>query len=158
MILILRVHIWGNQIFPILLPSSPPSQSWTVDTREEGILLLWYAKFWTCNPNVASEIMTHQSSESFYQFIFVYFFVMYSELSPQILVLMQKWQPVWSSAAVPHMIQGSMCCVFRDALFYMSVVLQLLFELLLPLYHLEPFWSFSPDISSKSGFCLKNCR
>lgn len=29
---------------------------------------------------------------------------------------------MWSSAAVAHLPQGSMCCVFRDALLHTSVI------------------------------------
>ncbi len=46
-----------------------------------------------------------------------------SELYPPFPVL--SWQerhPVWSSAAVAHLLQGLMCCVFRDGILHISVV------------------------------------
>ncbi len=45
------------------------------------------------------------------------------ELYPPFPVL--SWQerhPVWSSAAVAHLLQGSMCCVFRDSILHTLVV------------------------------------
>ncbi len=45
------------------------------------------------------------------------------ELYPQFPVL--SWQerhPVWSSAAVAHLLQGSMCCAFRDGILHTLVV------------------------------------
>ncbi len=45
------------------------------------------------------------------------------ELYPPFPVL--SWQqrhPVWSSAAVAHLLQGSMCCVFRDGILHTLVI------------------------------------
>ncbi len=45
------------------------------------------------------------------------------ELYPPFPVL--RWQerhPVWSSAAVAHLLQGSTCCVFRDAILHTLVI------------------------------------
>ncbi len=50
-------------------------------------------------------------------------FVSLCELYPPCPVL--NWQerhPVGSSAAVAHLLQGSMCCVFRDGILHISVV------------------------------------
>ncbi len=49
--------------------------------------------------------------------------VILCELYPPFPVL--NWQerhPVWSSAAVAHLLQGSTCCVFRDGILYTLVV------------------------------------
>ncbi len=49
--------------------------------------------------------------------------VILCELYPPCPVL--SWQerhPVWSSAAVAHLLQGSTCCVFRDGILYTLVV------------------------------------
>ncbi len=46
------------------------------------------------------------------------------ELQPQFPALSwQEWHPVWSSAAVAYLLQGLMCCAFRDALLHTSVYL-----------------------------------
>ncbi len=34
-----------------------------------------------------------------------------------------QWHPVWSSAAVAHLLQGSTCCAFRDGILYTLVVM-----------------------------------
>ncbi len=45
------------------------------------------------------------------------------ELYPPCPVLIwQERHPVWSSAAVAHLLQGSTCCVFRDGILHILVV------------------------------------
>ncbi len=45
------------------------------------------------------------------------------ELYPPCAVLIrQERHPVWSSAAVAHLLQGSTCCVFRDGFLQILVV------------------------------------
>ncbi len=45
------------------------------------------------------------------------------ELYPPFPVLSwQEQHPVWSSAAVDHLLQGSTCCVFRDGILHTLVV------------------------------------
>ncbi len=49
--------------------------------------------------------------------------VILSELYPPFPVLSrQERNPVWSSAAVAHLFQGSTCCAFRDGILHMLVV------------------------------------
>ncbi len=49
--------------------------------------------------------------------------VILCELYPPLSVLSwQEQHPVWSSAAVVHLLQGSMCCAFRDGLLHTLVV------------------------------------
>ncbi len=49
--------------------------------------------------------------------------VILCELYPPCAVLIwQERHPVWSSAAGAHLLQGSMCCVFRDGILQILVV------------------------------------
>ncbi len=38
------------------------------------------------------------------------------------VLIWQERHPVWSSAAVTHLLQGSTCCAFRDGILHTSVV------------------------------------
>jgi len=77
---------------------TPPSSAWTVDTRQDGSMLL------CCLP----QILTLPSLRLF----FCPIFVSPCELYPQFPIFSwQEWHSVWSSAAVAHLLQGSMCCV-----------------------------------------------
>ncbi len=81
-----------------------------------------YAKFWPYHLNVAAEIETHQTSNVFPIF-YCPILVSLCELLPPFPVL--SWQErhsVWSSAAVAHLLQGSMCCAFRDGILLTLVV------------------------------------
>ncbi len=60
---------------------------------------------------------------------------------------------MWSSAAVAHLLQGSMCCVFRDAPLHTSVVMSALLSYCC-LYQLKPVWPFSSDLWN---FRPQNC-
>ncbi len=42
--------------------------------------------------------------------------------SLRFLFLADDRHPVWSSAAGAHLLQGSMCCVFRDSILHILVV------------------------------------
>ncbi len=61
-----------------------------------------YAKFWRYHLNVAAEI------EKF--------------LPPFPFLSWQERHPVWSSAAVAHLLQCSTCCVFRDGVLHTLIV------------------------------------
>ncbi len=79
-----------------------------------------YAKFWSYHLNVAAEIKTHQTRQRFSIF-YCPILVSLCELYFPVL----SWQerhPVWSSAAVAHLLQGSTCCAFRDGSLHTLVV------------------------------------
>ncbi len=81
-----------------------------------------YAKFWPYHLNVAAEVETHQTRQRFSIF-YCPIMVSLCELYPPCAVL--SWQerhPVWSSAAGAHLLQGSMCCVFRDGVLQILVI------------------------------------
>ncbi len=59
--------------------------------------------------------------------------------SLRFLFLADDQHPVWYSAAVDYLLQGSMCCAFRDGVLHTLVITSVitwLFELLLPFYNL----------------------
>ncbi len=75
-----------------------------------------YAKFWPYHLNVTAEIETHQTRQ-----IFSNLLLSNSDEPVQIVASVSCWQvrhPVWSSAAVAHLLQGSTCCVFRDGILH----------------------------------------
>ncbi len=80
-----------------------------------------YAKFWPCHLNVAAEIETLQTRQHFSNLLL-------SNLGEPVWIVASVsccWQerhPVWSSAAVAHLLQGSTCCAFRDGILHTLVV------------------------------------
>ncbi len=74
-----------------------------------------YAKFWPYHLNVTAEIETHQTRQRFSNLLLSRLWWVLCELYPPFPVL--NWQerhPVWSSAAVAHLLQGSnVLCVQR---------------------------------------------
>ncbi len=82
-----------------------------------------YAKFWPYHLNVAAVIETRQTRQRFSNLLWSNFGEPVWIVASVLLVL--SWQerhPVWSSAAVAHLLQGSMCCAFRDGILYTLVV------------------------------------
>ncbi len=76
----------------------------------------------TLHLNVGAEIKTHQTRQRFTIFCCPVL-VSLCELYPPCAVLIwQERHPVWSSAAGVHLLQGSMCCVFRDGILQILVV------------------------------------
>ncbi len=70
----------------------------------------------------AAEIKTHQTRQRFPIF-YCPVLVILCELYPPCAVLIwPERHPVWSSAAGVHLLQGSMCCVFRDGILQILVV------------------------------------
>ncbi len=100
-----------------------PPPAWTVETRQDGSMLsCFYTKLWPFHLNVAAEIETHQTRQRFPIF-YCPVLVSLCELYPLFPVLIwQERHPVWSSAAVDHLLQGSMCCAFRDGILHNLVV------------------------------------
>ncbi len=83
--------------------------------------------FFTPNSDPTSECRSRNRDSSdqatFLQSSIVQFWWVLCELYPRVAVL--SWQerhPVWSSAAEAHLLQGSMCCVFRDGILHTLVV------------------------------------
>ncbi len=80
-----------------------------------------YTKFWPYHLNFAAEIETHQTRERFPN-------LLWSNFGEPVLILASvfcSWQerhPVWSSAAVSHLLQGLTCCAFRDDILHNLVV------------------------------------
>lgn len=69
---------------------------------------------------------------------------LFNHLLPQFPVLCwQEWNPVWSFAAIAHLLQVYICCAFKECENFNNWI----FDLLLPFYHFEPVWPFSTDIN-----------
>ncbi len=77
----------------------------------------------TLHLNVAAEIETHQTRQTFSTIFYCPVLVILCELYPPCAVLIwPERHPVWSSAAGVHLLQDSMCCVFRDGILQILVV------------------------------------
>ncbi len=102
---------------------TPPPPAWTVETRQDGSMLSCSLhQILTLHLNVAAEIKTHQTRQRFSIF-YCPVLVILCELYPPCAVLIwPERHPVWSSAAGVHLLQGSMCCVFRDGILQILVV------------------------------------
>ncbi len=101
---------------------TPPPPAWTVETRQDGSCFnVLHTKFWLYHLNVAAEIETHQTGNVFPIF-YCPILVSLCELYPPCPVLIwQERHPVWFSAAVAHLLQGSTCCAFRDGILHTLV-------------------------------------
>ncbi len=98
---------------------TPPPPAWTAETRQDDPCFhVLYTKFWPDHLNIAAEIETRQFSNlllsSFVDPVWIVSSVSCSYLTGA--------APVWSSAAGAHLLQGSMCCVFRDDILQILVV------------------------------------
>ncbi len=76
---------------------TPPPTAWTIEIRQDGSML-------SCSSDQAT----------FFQSSIVT--IAFPVLS------WQERHPVWSSAAVAHLLQGSTCCAFRDGILHTLVV------------------------------------
>lgn len=93
-----------QEIIPHII--TPLAAAWTFDTRHGGSTL-------SCclNPVLTPECIT-KTRQHFPNLLLTNFFLHKFILS---FLFRQEWNPVWSSAAVAHVLQGSTSRIFRDA-------------------------------------------
>ncbi len=82
-----------------------------------------YAKFWPYHLNVAAEIETHQTRQHFSNLLLSNFGEPVWIVATVSCLSWQERHPVWSSAAVAHLLQGLACCAFREGILYTLVVM-----------------------------------
>ncbi len=102
---------------------TPPPPAWTVETRQDGSMLSWSLRQILTLPSEYRSRNRDSSDQAFFQSSIVQFLWACVILLHRFPVL--SWQErhaVWSSAAVAHLLQCSMCCVFRDGLLHTLVV------------------------------------
>ncbi len=106
--LVLKGPKCAKKIFPTPLHHHQPEP--LRQSRMDPCFHDLYTKFWPYHLNVTVEIEIHQTRQCFPIF-YCPILVSLCELLPLFSVL--SWperHPVWSSAAVAHLLQGSMCC------------------------------------------------
>ncbi len=109
---------------PIPTPHTitPPPAAWTIETRRDGSMLSCSLRQILTHLNVAAEIQTHQTRQRFSIFYCAVLLSLCELYPPCPVLIWQERHPVWSSAAGAHLLQGSMCCVFRDGILQILVV------------------------------------
>ncbi len=91
--------------------------------RMDPCLYVLYAKFLTLPSECCSRNWDSSDQTTLFQSSIVLILLSLCELYPPCAVL--SWQerhPVWSSAAVAHLLQGSTCCAFRDGILHTLVI------------------------------------
>ncbi len=83
---------------------TPPPPAWTVETRQDGSMLSYSLRQILTLPSECCS----RNRESSDQAMFIQSSIVR--------------HPVWSSAAVTHLLQGSTCCAFRDGFLHTLVV------------------------------------
>ncbi len=109
---------------------TPPPPAWTAETRQDGSTLSCSLRqIMTLLSECRSRNRDSSEQATFFQSSIVFFSNLllshFGELvrKPSFAVL--SWQerhPVWSSAAVAHLLQGLTCCAFRDGILHTLVV------------------------------------
>ncbi len=100
---------------------TPPLPAWTVETKQDGSML-------SCSLHQILTLLSECRSRSrdpgnIFPIFYCPILVSLCELYPPYPVLSwQEQHQVWSSAAVAHLLQGSMCCAFRDGILHTLVV------------------------------------
>ncbi len=79
-----------------------------------------YAKFWPSECRSRKRLI--RPGNAFTIFYCPILVSLCELLTPFPVLSWQERHPVWSSAAVAHLLQGSTCCVFRDGILYTLVV------------------------------------
>ncbi len=92
------------------------------DTAGWSMLSCYLRQILTLHLNVAAEIETHQTRQRFTIFYCAVLVSLCKLYPPCPVLIWQERHPVWSSAAVVHLLQGSTCCVFRDGILHILVV------------------------------------
>ncbi len=96
----------------ILHTITPPLAAWTVETRHDGSMLSCSLHQILTLPSECSS--RNPDSSCFYNLLLSSFGEPVWIVSSVSCSYLTEWQPVWFSAAGAHLLQGSMCCVFRD--------------------------------------------
>ncbi len=118
--LVLRGQNCGKKISPTPLHHHHQPEPWR-QGRMDPCFHVLYAKFGPYHLNVAGEIETHQTRQRFYNLLL-------SNFGESVWIVASvscsylTGNPVWSSAAVAHLLQGSTCCAFRDGILHTLVV------------------------------------
>ncbi len=101
-----------------------PAPAWTVETRQDGSMLSCTLRhILTLTSECRSWSWDSSDQATFFQSSIVQFWWACANCSLHFPVLSwQERRPVWSSAAVAHLLQCSTCCAFRDGILHSLAV------------------------------------
>ncbi len=104
--------------------------AWTVETRQDGFMFSCSLRqILTRSSECRSRKRDSSDQATFFQSSIVQFWWVCVNCSLHFPFLsLQERHPMWSSAAVAHLLQGSTCCVFRDAILHILVVSSVFFS------------------------------
>ncbi len=102
---------------------TPPPAAWTIETRQDGSMLSCsLCQILTLPSECRSRNQDSSDQATFFQSSIVQFWWACVNYILRFLFLAYRSALVWSSAAVAHLLQGSMCCTFRDGILHTLVV------------------------------------
>ncbi len=103
---------------------TPPPPAWTVETRQDGFMLsCTLRQILTLPPECCSRNRDSSDLATFFQSSIVQFWWACANCSLRFLFLDDRsGTRCGPSAAVAHLLQGSMCCLFRDGILHTPVV------------------------------------
>ncbi len=100
-----------------------PPAAWTVETRQDGSMLSCSLhQILTLTSECCSRNQLIRPGNVFTIFYCQIMLILCELYPPCAVLIWPERHPVWSSAAGAHLLQGSMCCVFRDGILQILVV------------------------------------
>ncbi len=133
---------------------TPPPPAWTVQTRQDGSMLSCSLRQILTLPSECRSRNRDSSDQEIFPNLLLSNFGEPVQIVASVPVL--SWQeryPVWSSAAVVHLLQGLTCCAFRDCILHSLVVTSVYLS-----YFCLSIISDQSPLTSTTHFRPHNCR
>ncbi len=113
----------GPKVCQENIPHTITPAAWTVETRLDGSMLSCSLCQILTPPSECRSRNRDSSDQATFPIFYYPILVSLCELYPPFPVLSrQERHPVWSSAAVALLLQGSKCCAFRDSILHTLVI------------------------------------